>query len=256
MALVPASIGREATRYLVAQQFLTRLPTPDWIEYEPGGLARAAKYFPIVGLVVGAIAALTWMIFAPILPTPLAAGLAIGVMIIVTGALHEDGFADCCDGLGGGANREKALEIMRDSQIGAYGAIGLIGTIGFRWAALSTFELAEGIAALVLAPVLGRGAMVIMLTFGTYARTEGAARDVRDGVTKPELAIALALCAIVTLASAGVTGLLAAIAVLIAAVLWLKWLTFRLGGYTGDGLGAVEQISQVITFLVLAAAWA
>ncbi len=256
MALIPPSFGREATRYLVAQQFLTRLPTPDWIEYEQGGLARAARYFPLVGLAVGVIAALIWMILAPILPAPVAAGLAIGVMIIVTGALHEDGFADCCDGLGGGASREKALEIMRDSQIGAYGAIGLIGAIGIRWTALSSFEVAEGIVALGLAPVLGRGAMVVLLTFGTYARSDGAARDVQDGVTRPELTMALALCAILAFASAGVAGLLAAMAVLIAAVLWLRWLTFRLGGYTGDGLGAAEQISQVITMLVLSAAWA
>ena len=132
MSLVPPSLGREATRYLVAQQFLTRLPTPGWVDYEPGGLARSARYFPLVGLVVGALSALIWLIFAPILPASLAAGLAIAVMILATGALHEDGFADCCDGLGGGANQERALEIMRDSRIGAYGAIGLVMVIGLR----------------------------------------------------------------------------------------------------------------------------
>ena len=255
MAPIPSLIGRETTRYLVAQQFLTRLPTPSWITYEPGGLARAARYFPLVGLIVGGLSALTWMIFAPVLPSPLAAGLALAVLVLTTGALHEDGLADCCDGLGGGASREKALEIMRDSQIGAYGAIGLVLTIGFRWAALSGFEVIEGAAAIVLAPVLGRGAMVVLLAFGAYARTEGAARDVKDGVTKSELAIALIICVLVTVMLAGLIGLLILLAALVASALWLKWLTHRLGGYTGDGLGAAEQIVQVLTLLCLAVAW-
>ena len=255
MATVPALIGREAARYFAAQQFLTRLPTPGWIEYEPGGLARAARYFPLVGLIVGGLSALIWMIFAPVAPAPLAAGLALAVLILTTGALHEDGFADCCDGLGGGAGREKALEIMRDSRIGAYGAIGLVMTIGFRWAALGGLDVAAGAAALLLAPVLGRGAMVVLLAFGAYARPDGAARDVKDGVTRPELAVALAICAVTAIIFAGWIGLFALAAMLIAAALWLVWLTHRLGGYTGDGLGAAEQIAQIITFLCLAAAW-
>jgi len=255
MAWIPPLIGREATRYLVAQQFLTRLPTPHGIIYEPGGLAHAARYFPLVGLVVGCLSALTWMIFVPILPSALAAGLALSVLILTTGALHEDGFADCCDGLGGGASQERALDIMRDSQIGAYGGIGLILIIGVRWVALSGFDLSEGIAAFILAPVLGRSAMVVLLTFGTYARAEGAAKDVKDGVTRSELMITLAICALIALLCSGFIGLFVILAALIAAVLWLKWLNFRLGGYTGDGLGAVEQIAQVVTLLCLAAAW-
>ena len=219
MALLPPILGREATLYLVAQQFLTRLPTPGWIDYEPGGLARAARYFPLVGLVVGALAAALWLIIAPVTPAPVAAGLALGFLIFVTGALHEDGFADCCDGLGGGASREKALAIMRDSRIGAYGAIGLVMTIGLRWTSLSGLDLVGGAIALVLAPVLGRVAMVILLAFGAYARADGAARDVKDGVTKAELAIALALSTAIALVFAGLTGLFALFAVLAAAAL-------------------------------------
>ena len=177
------------------------------------------------------------------------------MLILATGALHEDGFADCCDGLGGGANRDKALEIMRDSRIGAYGAIGLVMVIGFRWTGLSTFDATEGALALILAPVLARGAMVVLLTFGDYARTEGAAKDVKDGVTKPELAVALTICALVAIIAAGLIGLLALVLVLAASALWLAWLTHRLGGFTGDGLGAVEQIAQIVTLLCLAAVW-
>ncbi len=255
MGFIPTSLGREANRYLVAQQFLTRLPTPDWVDYEPGGLARSARYFPLVGLVVGALAALIWLVFAPALPASLAAGLAIAMLILSTGALHEDGFADCCDGLGGGANRDKALEIMRDSRIGAYGAIGLIFVIGFRWAGLASFDLTEGALALILAPVLARGAMVMLLTFGVYARDDGAARDVKGGVTKAEFFVAITICSGIAVATAWLTGLLALALVLIIAALWLSWLTHRLDGYTGDGLGAVEQIAQIVTFACLAAAW-
>lgn len=255
MAARPGWISREATLYLVAQQFLTRLPSPE-LPYAPGDLGRAAKYFPLVGVTIGLLSGLIWALLITVLPPALAAGFALMSMILITGALHEDGFADCCDGLGGGASREKTLTIMRDSRIGVYGGVGLIGSIGLRWSGLSELDAASGLAAMIIAPVVGRMAMTGILCFGVYARPDGAARDVKDGVTKGGCMFALILAGVIVVCLGGLAGLCALAIALVATALWLRWLTYKLGGYTGDGLGASEQISQVIALAILAGFWA
>ncbi|MEM7544316.1 MAG: adenosylcobinamide-GDP ribazoletransferase [Pseudomonadota bacterium] len=244
-------LRRQIALYFSAQQFLTRLPVPAWIGHEDDRLARAAPFFPVVGVLIGAIAGMIWLIAGALMPAPLAAGLALGAMILVTGALHEDGLADCCDGLGGGTTRARALEIMRDSRIGVFAAAGLIITIGLRWTSLGTMAPADGFACLLIAAVAGRAAITLMLAAGRYARDEGAARGVAGGVTAREAGIACLIAALTGLL-AGAPGLLAVLLTLLASRLWLAYLTHRIGGYTGDGLGAAEQIGQVVVLLTLA----
>ncbi len=248
-----AFLKREIALYLSAQQFLTRLPSPAWIGWDDDRLARAAKWFPVVGIVLGLTAGLIWVGAAHVLPPMLAAGIALVVLTLLTGGLHEDGLADCCDGLGGGATRARALEIMRDSRIGAYGALGLILSFGLRWAALAEFEVWQGLSALVIALCAGRAAMTMMLWSGVYAREDGAARSAASGVTGREALLAMIVAIAVGVAMAGMLGGLAVLAALIAAQLWLMRLTARLGGYTGDGLGAAEQIGQIVVLLIFAA---
>ena len=250
------ALKREAALYFSAQQFLTRLPGPAWVGWEEDRLARSAKWFPIVGLMLGCAAGGIWWISAQVLPGVVAAGLTLSVLLLLTGGLHEDGLADCCDGLGGGATRERVLDIMRDSRIGAYGGLGLIISIGMRWATLSTLSPWQGFAALIIALVAGRAAMTMMLWSGTYARTDGAAAGAAGGVTGREAVLAM-FSAIVLGVSFG--GMIGGVAVLIAFVLtqlWLQRLTARLGGYTGDGLGAAEQIGQIAVFIILVGVWA
>ena len=114
-------IGREIGHFFVGVMFLTRLPVPRGLRQVDGRLARSARYFPLIGVLVGLIAGLTFYTASQFLSPFLAAGLAVMAGVITTGALHEDGLADCADGIWGGATRERALEIMRDSQIGTYG---------------------------------------------------------------------------------------------------------------------------------------
>ncbi len=253
MATIPALIGREATRYMVAQQFLTRLPTPGWIDYEPGGLARAARYFPLVGVAVGGLSALTWMIFAPVLPGLLTAGLALAVLILATGALHEDGFADCCDGLGGGASRDRALEIMRDSRIGSYGTCALIASVGLRALAIGGMSAYEGFIALIIAHGLSRGLIPLVLVSGKYARTRGLASSVADGVSTPEVLVSVAISAVLVFLAGPAVGIATLAAVLVMGGLMLAILVRRLGGYTGDGLGAIQQVAEISALITLAA---
>jgi len=120
--------------FFVALQFFTRMPVPRWVGFDPQWLSQASRYFPAVGLVVGAFAALAYALASALWPPIVAVLLSTSTTIWLTGAFHEDGFADTCDGLGGGMTRERVLEIMKDSRIGAYGAsagghlVALLGT--------------------------------------------------------------------------------------------------------------------------------
>ena len=239
---------------LAALRFFTRLPLPARTD-EDRPLARAALGFPLAGLVIGALTALVWAGAVSLLPALPAAGLAIAAGLIITGALHEDGLSDCADGLGGGSTRERALEIMRDSRIGAFGAAALIITIGLRWTALGQFGVAEGVWALLTAHTVSRTAILPALAYSSYARKEGLGSTVADGISSTQLAMTLAVTVLLAILFGGLAGLVAAILALAAAFAFLKYLEARLGGYTGDGLGAMQQFAEITAMLTLCALW-
>ena len=244
---------REGLLFLTAVQFLTRLPVPD-PGWEEGRLTRALGWFPVVGALIGVALALAWLAAREVFPPALAAGLVLALGIAVTGALHEDGLADTADALGGHAPRERALEIMRDSRIGTYGALALVLSLGLRWQALAAMTGTEGAWALVAAATIGKSAMVPVSRLMPYARAQGRGAEVASGAS----AAALAAAAVLSAGAVALTGLpgLAALLITCAAVsLVLIGASRRLGGYTGDILGAVEQTAQ-IAVLVTLAAWA
>ena len=244
---------RELGLALYALQFLTRIPVPAWVGHAPDMLARAARWYPAVGGLVGLASGAVFAGASGLGLAPLAAAAAaIAVSMALTGALHEDGLADTLDGLGGGATRERALEIMRDSRIGAYGAAALIATLMLRAGALTGLGPAEGFAALVASHAAGRAAIVGALRFAGYARTEGKASAVAGGLARGTLAAALAIAAAICAAAAGLAGLAGLCVGLGAGALMLRRLVRRLGGYTGDGLGAVEQAAEIAALLALA----
>lgn len=132
----PSFMRRQLTLFTVAVGFLTRLPVPSAAEYQPVWLARSARYFPLVGVLVGFINAGVWWLCSHWLPKGVSVGLMLAVSLLATGAFHEDGFADVCDGFGGGTTADRTLAIMKDSRIGAYGAIGIAVLLGLKWTAL------------------------------------------------------------------------------------------------------------------------
>ncbi|MEM0988405.1 MAG: adenosylcobinamide-GDP ribazoletransferase [Pseudomonadota bacterium] len=245
-------IIREIGHFFVGTMFLTRLPVPPGLAFVEGRLARAARYFPLVGALVGLISGTIFLTAAFVLPAIVAAGLAIAAGIIVTGALHEDGLADCCDGLGGGSTAERALEIMRDSRIGTYGAAALIISIGLRWSALSTLLPVQGLIALVIAHCVSRALIAPVLISARYARTRGLASSVAGGVSPLEATVALAIGVAVAMSIGPVPGLIALAAGAVAAGAMLGLLIRRLGGYTGDGLGAIQQCAEIAILCALA----
>lgn len=245
--------------FFIALQFFTRLPIPSWVGFEASWLQHASRYFPLVGCVVGAIAAAVYLVAALVLPAPVAAVLSTAASIYLTGAFHEDGFADTCDGLGGGLTRERVLEIMKDSRIGAYGAIGIVCMLAAKLSALAMLPPRVAVAALFLAHPLSRLAAASLIWKLDYVRGEGKAKPLAQQMTTIEFAIALltALLPVPVLLAAGWIAPDAVLAALLAALLAAVWLGRklhkRLGGYTGDCLGAVQQVAEAFIYIAVLA---
>lgn len=232
-----------------ALTLLTRLPVPP-LPGTRGG--RAAWAYPLAGLAVGLLAALAAWLASGLSPT-LAAGIALATMAAVTGALHEDGLADFFDGLWGGRTSEQRLAIMSDSRVGVYGAVALIFSIGVRWSALAIIA-AEGElwAALIAAAVLSRAPMVTLMHMLPNARSTGLSSAVGRPPRDTTL-VAIAIAAGVGFLTVGfavipVAILLCAATLAIAAVSKAK-----IGGQSGDVLGASQQIGEIAVLVVLAA---
>lgn len=234
--------------------FLTRVPVGRIIGLESRPLAAAAWAFPLVGLIVGGIAGGVFYAVAGTEISPLGCALAaLAVQAIVTGALHEDGLADVADGLGA-ADRERTLEIMRDSRIGAYGVLALVFSVGLRAAMVAGIPgSGYALASIVAAAMFSRGLLPAVMHVLPPARAEGLSQS----AGQPDLRTALIAAAI---GAAGLFTLLplsvALAAVLLAvafggAVVW--WARVRLGGQTGDVLGAVQQVIEIAVYGAAAA---
>lgn len=248
--------------FFIALQFFTRLPIPRWVGFEPAWLHHASRYFPVVGLVVACIAGAVYVAAALVLPPVLAVLLSTAAGIYATGAFHEDGFADTCDGMGGGHSRERVLEIMKDSRIGAYGAIGIILLLATKVAALASLPLLAALGALLAAHPLSRLMACSLIWRMEYARAEGKAKPLAQEMRGGEFAIA-ALGAALPAGAVAALGWLPPSALgvgaggMLLATLWFaRKFQRRLGGYTGDCLGAVQQLTEAVFYLgVLACLW-
>ena len=249
-------IAREIGHFFVGIMFLTRLPVPSGLRHVEGRLARSARYFPLVGVLIGALSGGVFVVSSMLMPVMVAAGLTLAFSLVLTGALHEDGLADCADGLGGGTTREHTLEIMRDSRVGTFGAAALIFTIGLRWSALTGFTPEQGLLALVMCHTISRAMIPPVLVSGHYARSRGLASSVADGVTSAEAGFAILFAFAVAMIAGPVAGLAGFAGAIIAGGLMLSVLIYRIGGYTGDGLGAIQQVAEITILLILASMWA
>lgn len=231
-----------------ALTFFTRLPVSRWAGGDAADLNHAARYFPLVGVLVGAVGALVYLAAAQLLPQELAVLLSMAATIWLTGAFHEDGLADAADGLGGGWNKEQVLTIMQDSRLGSYGAIALFLVLLGKWQALAALPPALLPAVLVAGHALSRFAAVLVIYRQDYVRAEGKAKPLATRLSPGELLLA------------GITGLAPLIwlqpaqllALLPVALAWLwfsRKLKRRLGGYTGDCLGAMQQLCEIAFYL-------
>jgi adenosylcobinamide-GDP ribazoletransferase len=241
----------ELVALLLAVQFLTRLPVPRDLPYSEARMVRAVGWYPAVGGVIGVLGAAVFTI-ASVTAAPVAAMAAVAATVLATGAFHEDGLADAADGLGGGQDREAALRIMRDSRIGSYGALALIAVLGLKVAALSGLSVTHAAAALIAGHTLSRVAPVLVIARTAYAREEGA-KFTAPRVEPAGLRIALATGAAAALCAAlalGAGAVLTGIVLGGLPALWFRrFCQRRIGGYTGDTLGATQQLAETGFYL-------
>ena len=239
---------------LTAVQYFTRIRVPASVGHAQEQLAGAVRYLPVVGLIVGASGAATLWLAAHALPAPLPAILATVVTVLMTGALHEDGLADTCDGLGGGATRERALEIMKDPRIGAFGAIALILVLLLKISALSVMPVWTAMAALVAAHAFSRFCAVLVSFAGRYVGSAERSRaaPVVQRVKSSDVMIA-ALFGLPALVLCGREAIVAVVVALVLLGLLFRWCVQRIGGYTGDTLGAAQQITETGFYFALLA---
>ena len=259
-------IKHEWRLLLVAVQFLTRLPVPQFANYNPQWLHQSSRHFPGVGLLVGLLCAgVFWL--GSILFTPLvAAVISTAFGIKLTGAFHEDGLADSCDGLGGGLTRERTLEIMKDSRLGTYGVLGLVSALLIKISLLASMPLSVAIVALIIGHTASRLLCISLLTLLPYggeiehAKAKPMAQQLtpfQGLLSSGWLLLAGVLVVLLfpnTVQQIGIwQWLLALLLGIVATDYMRRLLRRRLEGYTGDGLGATQQLSEIAIYIGLAA---
>jgi len=249
---VKARLASEAATFLLAVQLLTRLPIPGRIGHSRR-LAATPRWLPAVGVLIGALTGLAFWLASLVWPPALAALASTAAGLLLTGAFHEDGFADACDGLGGGATRARALEIMRDSRLGTYGAAGLGLMLAAKILALAALPAAAVPLLLVAGHAASRASAVAVIATSVYIRDQGAARPMARGLRPRGLALALGTGGLALLATAIVLPPAAVVGALLGLVsghvVMRARFERRLGGYTGDCLGAVQQTSEIGLYL-------
>lgn len=245
-------VGRRvANEFCLALAFFTRLPIPARTQYSPQAQQRAIGYFSVIGWLLGALLALALWGASQIWPQPVAVLLTMVLGLLLTGALHEDGLSDMCDGLGGGVDHAKKLAIMKDSRVGSYGALALILSQLLKFCLL--LSLPAPWWALLLAQPLSRTLAGSLMFVLPYVRVESAKAKavVGEWAWRDLLGLlaggVLALCLLpwpLALTCLLLLGLL---------FIWLvRFLTRHLGGYTGDCLGAAQQLAELLIYLLLA----
>jgi len=249
-------IRHELKIFFAALTFFTRLPSPLSSDMHSEDLLnRAAKYFPLIGWVVGGICALTLWLAGLYLPHSTAIVLSMVAGILVTGAFHEDGFADTCDGFGGGWTKERILEIMKDSRIGSYGAIGIALILLSKYLLLSEILFHRLPFVIIAGHAVSRLVSTHCIFTHEYVGNHGSSK------AKP-------LCSEISLKEMMIGGILGIIPLFLLGSYWYllalipvfisKWWMARyfkkwIGGYTGDCLGAIQQVSEIVFYLSIIA---
>jgi adenosylcobinamide-GDP ribazoletransferase len=238
--------------FLVAWQFLTIIPVPLKRDLTPAQLGGAATYFPLVGFIIGLVlAGLNWLLYY-ILPQPVINVLLIAALVIITGALHLDGFADTCDGIAGHKTVEERWRVMRDSRTGAFGVVGIALLLLTKYVSLNNIHPEFMTAVLIFLPVVSRWAMVYAIFAYPYARPEGLGTVYKNATRWPQFTSATAI----TLAIAGAlfplfsyTGLILIFGIFIITTALAFYLKHKFAGLTGDTYGAINEVAEVMALL-------
>ena len=250
---------------MLALGFFTRIPVPNFTNFQESDLNYSAKYFPLIGVIVGMVGAASFMLSAEFLPQTIAVLISMATTIYLTGAFHEDGLADSADGLGGGWQREKILTIMQDSRLGTYGAVAVFLMLLAKFQLLSALDNYFVPFALIAGHAISRLSAVYVMATLSYTKPEGKAKPLATKISLPDLLMANVLGLLPFFA---IVGLLVAhnhlliisvkFALMTLIPVFSSWIWWRhkiykwLGGYTGDTLGAMQQITELAFYLGVA----
>jgi adenosylcobinamide-GDP ribazoletransferase len=238
--------------FLAALQFLTSIPVPLKRELSPEQVGRSTAYFPLIGLIIGGIlAALNWLL-GLILPVSVVSALLIVALVILTGALHLDGFADTCDGIAGHKTVEERWRVMRDSRTGAFGVVGIALLLLVKYVSLNNIPPVFMTAVLLFMPVVSRWAMVYAIFAFPYARPSGLGTVYKAATRWHQFTIAT----VFTLAIAaalyplfGVTGFLLIAGVWLITTAFAFYFKYKFAGLTGDTYGAINEVAEVMALI-------
>ena len=239
------SARRELDYFFGAIRFFTRLPVPAWVGHSSDALQRSTRYFPVIGLIVGGIAALVFALTSFFWPKTLAVLAAMATTLYITGAFHEDGWSDMVDGFGGGWEKAQILTIMKDSRIGSFGAVALVMMLLTKFFVLVEIDLLLIPVALIAGHGFSRLCATLVLHALDYVRDEGKAKPLSTHIGNGELVFA-ALTAVLPLFLLPPQQSVPGVVLALLATVWLARLfKRRIGGYTGDCLGATQQLAEV-----------
>jgi adenosylcobinamide-GDP ribazoletransferase len=246
-------LRRELEYFFGAIRFFTRLPVPAWVGHSAEALNHSARWFPAVGLLVGGIGAGVYLGALQLWPQPVAVLLSMAATIYATGAFHEDGLADTVDGLGGGWDKLRILDIMKDSRVGSYGVVATLLALLGKFALLAALDGALVPLALLAGHALSRFCAVVLLMGMDYVRDDlqskakPLATRLPGGAMLFAMLVVFAALALLPIAKALAGCVLAAVSTLWLAAKFKRWL----GGYTGDCLGATQQVAEIAFYLGL-----
>ncbi|ABV36764.1 cobalamin 5'-phosphate synthase [Shewanella sediminis HAW-EB3] len=233
---------------LAAASFLTRLSMPQWVGKDSEAIAQASRWFALIGLFIGVIAACLLYTFTALMGQELAVVLTLVGIILLTGAFHEDGLADLCDGFGGGWERSRKLAIMKDSQIGAYGVLALVASFAIKVMALSQLSLSAACSALIICHAGSRAVAGLVAVYLPYARDCDSDNKTpqKDAALPLRNRFILCICGALPLAFLPLSAALALLTVwLLTFIAMIKLMQRHIQGYTGDTLGATQQIVEI-----------
>ena len=247
------TFSKEINLFFLALTFLTRIPGPGWMTFSPEALNKSSRYFTLTGVIVGTIAAAVFVLCTMVLPHSVSVLMSMIVTVWLTGAFHEDGFADVCDAFGGGYSKEQILTIMKDSRIGTYGTVGLVLILTCKYLCLLNIERSMTPFAIIAGHSISRFASTSVISLYEYVQ-EDARTKVKPLAREMDMAGVLmnGLFGIVPLLFLGNWRyVLLIMPVMIGMLTTAQYFKSKIGGYTGDCLGAVQQVTEVVFYLGL-----
>ncbi|MFT3825757.1 MAG: adenosylcobinamide-GDP ribazoletransferase [Chitinophagaceae bacterium] len=266
-------IKKELRIFFTALMFLTRIPVPRFTDHSQDYLEKSTRYYPLIGWIVGGISGLTFLVFAKYISTDIAILASIIAGILTTGAFHEDGFADVCDAFGGGWTKEKILVIMKDSRLGTYGVTGLISILAAKFLLLKElpafapdlnhptinifYNYRYLLLIMIAAHAVSRLMGVLTIRFFEYVTDPDGSKSKPVTSRKPTIGILIVATIFALLPFLGLNWqfLLCIIPVMYVGYNLAKYFKKWIGGYTGDCLGAIQQVSELTFYLCAIIVW-